>query len=252
MSFYVFWDKGVNYELKKLTNYCYISSKWASIKQSESHNLALFIQKFDQGFYSVFIVDENDEFIAMTTFYTFKKDFPKKNFRRWNNVYIDYSDNEDVLKGETIKWSFATSRREIPILRDRKIVAAGRVGRVSSVLQGQEENFPPIYWELISEETVKDFFGKTKKVLISSKYGNLTGFYERFNNVLDITVYDDYILEQYLLCKFDVLIYGADVWSDEISIEKYPIQQIYCYLLNKQVYHYFKNNDISYFCLVNI
>ena len=171
----------------------------------------------------------------------FSEDFPKKNFRRWSNLYIDYTDNEESLKWEIAKWCFGTSRKEIPILRNGKVVASGKWGRIHKA-----EIFPPIYWDVISDEIAQEFFETKRKILISSKYGNLNGFRERFDKMLDITVYDDSILEKYLSGNFDMLIYGSDVWSNS-SIPKYSAQHLYICLLFEQVKQYLENNDISFY-----
>ena len=117
-------------------------------------------------------------------------------------------------------------------------------------IQGNEETFPPIYWEIINEEVAKEFFGECKKILISSEYGNLAGFRERFKNMLDITVYDDSILEQYLAGEFDMLIYGIGFWFDT-PIIKYNAKQVYATLLAEQVRRYLKNYGVHLILLEN-
>ncbi|MBR1730487.1 MAG: hypothetical protein IJ728_13300 [Selenomonadaceae bacterium] len=241
-----FWDKLVIYALNQMVNFCYISKNFASVKQNESNNLAFYIQKFDQGFHTVSIIDENNNFIECVMRSTFRDDFPKKNFRRWNNLYIDNLENEEQLKFEIAKWCFGTARRELPILINGKITASGRLGKVSSILQDKEEIFPPIYWDIINDESAKEFFGDKKKILISSIYGNLEGFYERFKNMLDITIFDDKILEKYLAGEFDMLIYGAEVWSETPTM-KYLAKDIYTFMLNIQVRRYLESKNISYY-----
>lgn len=244
------WNKLVIYALNQMLNFCYISENWASVKQSDSHNLALFIQKFDQGFHAVSIVDEEDKFVELVVRSTFREDFPKKNFRRWNNLYIDYSDDETAIKWNIANWCFGTSRRELPILRDRKIIAAGRLCKTSTLLQDREEHFPPIYWDMISDNIAEEFFGDQRKILISSEYGNLVGFRERFNKMLDITVYDDSVLEKYLAGEFDVLIYDVDVWGIG-SIIKYSARQIYVNLLSEQIRLYLEKQNINFWLVEN-
>ena len=239
------WNNLAIYVLNKMEKFCYISSEFATIKQNESHNLDLFIQKFDQGFNSVYIVDENENFLVTVLRSKFCEDFPKKNFRRWNNLYIDYSDDEETLKWEIAKWCFGTSRKELPILHNGKVVASGRIEE-STLLKNKTSLFPPIYWEIISDEIIKEFFENKQKILISSKYGNLSGFCERFDKVLDITIYDDSLIEKYLSGEFDMLIYNADVWSNA-SIPKYSAQHLYICLLFEQVKQYLENNNISYY-----
>ena len=112
------WNKLITYVIKQNANFCYISKEYATVKENETNNLALFVQKFDQGFHAVSIVDENDKFISVVLRSTFKQDFPKKNFRRWNNLYIDYSDDEGMMRLEIAKWCFGTARRELPILKN--------------------------------------------------------------------------------------------------------------------------------------
>ena len=242
------WNKLVIYALNQMKNFCYISSEYATVKQSESQNLALFVQKFDQGFHSVYIVDENDNdnFVATVLRSKFREDFPKRNFRRWNNLYINYSDNEEELKFEIAKWCFGTSRKELPMLLDRKVVYSGVKGHASSLQQNKEDIFPPIYWEIIDDDLAKEFFKDQKKVLISSEFGNLNGFRKKFEKMLDITVYDDSVMEKYLSNEFDILIYSSNIWFESKTI-KYDARQLYRGLLNKQLSSYLMNKGVTYY-----
>ena len=241
------WNKLVVYALKQMMRFCHINQHWASIKQNDSHNLALFIQKFDQGYQAVNIVDESDNFLELVVISTFRDDFPQKNFRKWNNLYVNYSDDEETLKWDIVNWCFGTARKEIPIIRNGKIVASGKIGfGTANVHKG--EIFPPVYWDIISDDIAQDFFGDKRKILISSNYGNLNGFRKRFGNMLNITVYDDSLLEKYLSDEFDMLIYGSDVWCETSTI-KYSAQQIYATLLGEQVRRYLEKRNVNFYLL---
>ena len=241
------WNKLILYALKQMTNFCYISQEYAVVNIKDVGNRALFIQNFDKGYYAVSVVDDNNNFIDTVIPSTFNKDFPKKNFVRWKDLYINYVENEDTIKFEIAKWCFGTSRRELPIIKNGKIVSAGRFDKMTisntSTLQVRDTTFPPIYWNLIDDEVAKEFFNKCKKVLISSEYGNLAGFRERFKHIIDITVYDDSLLDKYLSGEFDMLIYGANVWSDNLTI-KYSIRSIYDILLMEVIRRYLINNNV--------
>ena len=141
----------------------------------------------------------------------FSEDFPKKNFRRWSNLYIDYTDNEESLKWEIAKWCFGTSRKEIPILRNGKVVASGKWGRIHKA-----EIFPPIYWDVISDEIAQDFFETQRKILISSHQS--MAILMDFVNVLIkcwilqfmMILYWRNIYQAILICLYMVLMYGVN------------------------------------------
>ncbi|MBR1728794.1 MAG: hypothetical protein IJ728_04650 [Selenomonadaceae bacterium] len=191
-----------------LFNHTYVTKNFASIEVQDARDNAKFIEKFDQGHLSVMITD-NGKFKGLVDRNIFQRNFENRNLAVILDAWIEYSDNEYDLKMKAIEIFKRSILREIPVLKDDQIVSTV----VNSISIGSAKKlnaveFPPLYWNLISDDLAKNLFGD-KKILISSNCGSLSGFKERFDHLAQcIDVYSDDNWISYQNGQYDLFLSG--------------------------------------------
>ena len=170
-------------------NCTYISKNYATVDIEESSDISKFIEKFDQGHTSVSLL-ENGKFKGVVDIHSFRDTLLGKPVRIYSNAYLEYNSNEEVNKTSAVNFFIKTGFREIPLLKNGKIVAvAVNSLTIGAIHKFNEVEFPPVYWNLIGENLGRAFFFG-KKILISSNFGNLIGFKERFANIAKIETFN--------------------------------------------------------------
>lgn len=232
-------------QVKKVLPLVHIGEKWATIQEVDSQNLAMIIQKFDEGYHTVSIVDSEGNFQRLVDKNQFREDFPKKEYRTQKDLHVEYESDEDEMKFKLANLFFATPRCEIPILQDGKIKA---VGRYSSYFDSEgrwdSRQVYNIHWEWIDDSVAKEYFANRKKILISSEKWFLKGFREKFSSCLDIEVYRDDFLDKCIAGEFDILIAGSNVFQ-KLPIEQRQAHQLYCTLLSETVRRWLDKHGVE-------
>lgn len=245
ISVHELWNKLSERKRDNLVKFCYINEKPSIIKEENltAHSL---IQKFDEGAFSVAITDCAGNFIGTVTQSEFRKTFPRKQFYICPELFLNATQDEATIKLLMAKIFLTDETRELPIIQDKKILSSCKIGK-SPLLNNREENFPPVYWDAISDEVAKDFLEGNRRILISSTFGTLKGFCERFKNLADVSVYNE-PTEKFLNEDFDFLIYGADVWENFPFI-KFSARKLYDNLLAEEIRRYLTTHGVEYFYL---
>lgn len=249
ISIFEFWDTAARFWIEKKLSFVLLKDDWASLTEVEADSLDKIIRCFDDGNKSVVVIDEVGTYKSTIISSTFARDFPSRHIARWNNIFAYYQENKKHLRRDVATICFASARRDVPILLEGKVVGMGRLcdSNVEEVMR-EEPFFPKLCWNLIGDDIVREFFAEYKKILISSEGGDLKMFKERFDGLLDITVYSDDILGKYLAGEFDVLICGADVWPGSHAV-KYTVRSLYINLLSREVYDYLASHNVDYYYL---
>ena len=253
MSIHELWAALYNEEIQKLTQQVVISKDVAIVHEKDADNMALLIQKFDAGHDVVAVVNDGGKFTGLACLSTLRAHFPKKHFPKWNNLYLEYTPDEEALKRAVAETCFGSARRELPILQNGEIVATGILSDVAGEdfkERAIKNELLKIDWNIITDEVAKEFFQDRKKVLISSECGFLRGFKERFNHLCQIDVYDDALCDDFLNNKYDLLIYGAELWGETFTF-KYVALNLYIDMLGETVRRYLEKNNVRYY-FVNI
>ena len=242
------WKIFLANEMERIADLTVIDSAWASVTTDEAKFTSRFIQEFDKGYDIVSIVKPNGDFIGLISSSDFRNGLIKSSIDICAEPILNYDDNLAVLKRRFAKLSYETGFTEIPILKNRKIVALGRrCQAVDSVRQRKFTDFPELHWELISDETAQKVFQGRKRILISSTMGDLSGLLSRFQNTFNISVYNDSLWERYMSGYYDLLIYGYPVWLPNATTSQYIARQIYADMLAEEVRSYLEHNGVSYY-----
>ena len=239
------WDKFLAEKIKHLIKFCYIKSEPAIIREEDLSAKKL-IQKFDDNAFSVVITDDQENFVGTVTRNDFINDFPRKNFSARRKLFLNFSKDELKIKISMAKKFLSEGVLELPIVKAGKVLSSCKIAK-TFLLRNCEENFPPIYWETISDEVATDFFKDKRRILISSSFGSLKGFVERFKNLLDIRGFDD-TTPNFSFDEFDFLVYSADVWRN-VHLTKLNVQKLYANLFAEELRRYLAKNGIRYFYL---
>lgn len=245
ISVYELWDKFLAEKIAHLIKFCYINSDPAIIRQEELSAKKL-IQKFDDNAFSVVITDDQENLAGTVTRGDFISDFPRKNFSAHRELFLNFSKDESKIKISMAKKFLSESVLELPIVKNGKVLSSCKIAK-TFLLRNCEENFPPVYWETISDEVAADFFKDKRRILISSTFGSLKGFVERFKNLLDIREFDD-TTPNFSFDEFDFLIHGADVWRS-VHLTKLNVQKLYANLFAEELRRYLAKNGVRYFYL---
>jgi len=139
------------------------------------------------------------------------------------------------------------SRQEIPILKNRKVVAMGQRNALSPQdhTKRNEITVKP-NWEYISDEIVlKTFQGKA--ILLSSYTCELKEFYDKYKLILNIKILNDSMLNDYINCKFDVVITASDIWPEMYQTQNMNIFYLYRHLLTNIVSHWLEAHNVRYY-----
>ena len=245
LSVHELWDKLFKKKIDNLMRFCYVSEEISLIKESDL-SVCKLIQKFDDGAFSVAVVDGEKHFVGTITRDNLRKNFPAKNFEMQSDLFLSAEKDEAEIKRAMAEIFFETGIREIPIVQNRRVLSFCRLGK-TFMLKNREENFPPVYWDAISDDVAKAFLEGKRRILISSTLGSLKGFRERFEILADISVCDE-PAEKLLNEDFDFLVYGADVWENFPTI-KFSAQKLYANLFAEEIRRYFEEHGVEYFYL---
>lgn len=236
------WNRLFVKKIGNLMRFCYVREPPSLIAENELTACKL-IQKFDDGAFSVAVVDEDENFIGTVARETFCRDFPGKSFGVQRNLFLRAEDDETAIRRKTAEIFFETGIREIPLVRDGKVLSSCKIAK-TLLLQNREENFPPVYWDAISDAVVKDFLEGCRRVLISSTRGPLKGFRERFGTLVDVFVFDE-PTETFLNEDFDFLVCGAEVWENFPTIQ-FSAHKLYANLLAEEIRRYLNKSGVTY------
>ena len=245
----MFWYSCVEHWIEKKVSWTLLKTDFASITKSQLNRLDCQIRLFDQGYQSIAVMDENGIYESTLIPSTFLADFPSRHFRSWGNLFVPYQGDSEQVKKRVLAMCFGTARREVPLVANGRVIGVGKLCATNvEGLMKQEPFFPPLHWEIISPRTVETFFGKHRKVLISSEFGDLYGFSKRFADYLDITIFEDAVLDKYLAGEFDVLICGANVWPGNYTL-KYTARELYADMLSWEIANYLQAHRVDYWYL---
>lgn len=238
-------------EIKKHLPVVRIAPKWASIREDQLLGSSRLIEFFDEGYYSVSIVDAEGRFKYVVYLHEFKQSFPKKNYRIHPEMYVESEDDEESLKWKLAEKLVGTEFQEIPILRDGKIVALGRYSfYFDSEGRWLERQVYRYHWDWIDENVAREFFADRRKILISSEQGYLKGFRERFSQWLDITVYEDSVLAKALAGEYDLMICGMDAY-EVLHMGRVVVHQLFTMLLIETVRRWLAERGILLYLFRN-
>lgn len=239
---------------RELLPLIYIDNKWASLKNSELVNHAKLIEKFDEGYHTVSITDDDGNFQKLINQSEFKVEFPGNRHHVWSDISVEYDPDLKKLKQELATEFLKNQKihlREIPIIKNGKIVALGRCEYYCEPNRCfDSKRVFNINWSWIAEDVAREFFSIHKKILISSNCGFLRDFKKTFSSLVDITVYNDTILDKCLSSGYDMIIYDADNF-DNFPGEKWVAHRLYCLLLLETVLRWLKHKNISIYFLSN-
>ena len=199
------------------------------------------MRKFDIGFESIAVVDEKGDFVGTITSKNFHVGYKACVIR---DMFLEYTQDEGLIFEKLSEKFLAENIRELPVIKSSKVIARAHFVK-SPALEFNENNFPPVYWDLISDATALDFFKNTRRILISSEYGALEGFHGRFKNLFDVSIFENYLLTKYLTGYFDTLIYCEDIWTDTAPA-KFKAQKLYAALLNEEIRKYLADSGVHY------
>ena len=113
-------------EIEKHLPIVRIAKEWASLKEDQLADASRLVEQFDKGYYSVSILDAKGKFQSLVCRHEFRKDFPGKGYKFHPELYVEFEEDEEILKRKLARRFIGTDLREIPILKDGKIVALGR------------------------------------------------------------------------------------------------------------------------------
>ena len=234
-------------EIKKILPLVHITNKWAAIKENELQDMSQLIEKFDEGYHTVSIIDSEYNFKCLVDLRIFKEDFPKKDFRIIDDLWVEWNDNEEELKRKIAEMVFADlERKEIPILHNGKIVSLGRFTDYFDMDGNWDSRQVYAFdWDWINEDVAREFFLNRRKLLISSRHGFLKGFIEKFSSWLDITVYEDCLLEECIADHFDLILCGSGYFNS-FSAEKWNAHELFIMLLLETVRRWLAKQGVSF------
>ncbi len=221
-----------------------IDKEWTSIKANQC-DLFECIKRFDEGYKTICVVDNNDNFLSLVCESIFREDLPNINFRKWANLYINYENKTtEALKSDLSKMYMGFNRMDIPILNDKKIIAMGHRNAFT------QKEFVSAFklklnWGYIPQSVIVDLFKKSK-ILLSSYAGVLSNFYDLFHTFLDITILDQISINDYFDSKFDIIIFNSDIWPKLKSTKKLGIRDLYRHLLTNYIHEWLGENNIRY------
>lgn len=237
---------------------CFISSSWASISLEEQDNLPLLVRRFDEGFQSVHVTDNQGHYLGSILRAIFREKFLRGGTSRYHSIYgtSEYSGDEAVDLENVVKQTFETGWKEVPLLRNGKVAANGVVSNVSLMGTGNGtagydkhtllQKYAP-HWEIISDEVAREFLAGRKRIMLSSVAEPwLSGFRERFASLAEIVVYNGRNFNEYLSGEADMLVYGGKVWPIGRA-RLYEVVRLYSDLLAEEMRRYFDKNGISYY-----
>ena len=243
ISIYDLWEKMYSKKLGNMLKFCYFPSDLPYLKENELSVVEL-IRKFDGGAFTVAVTDACGNFVGAVTREDFSRNFPRGKFTVRSDVFLIWSENKSQIKASAVREFLSEGLRELPVVRSGKVISSCRIGN-ELLTRDCEENFPPCYWDMISDAVITEFLEGRKRILISSKLPTLDGFYERFRNFATITVFDD-PTEKFINEEFDFLVYISDVWENFPCLS-FSAQKLYANLLAEEIRRFLDKHSVRYF-----
>ena len=158
------WGTMLTAHIEEMAKRIYIGADFAAVREADAENLPLLIEKFDDGHDAVAIIDGAGNFKSVACLSTLRGHFPKKHFPKWNNLFIEYTPDEEELKRTVMLNFFGTARRELPIVQNGKVVASDRLTDTKDEKMKVINDQPlKIYWDAISDDVAKTIIGENKK-----------------------------------------------------------------------------------------
>lgn len=224
----------------------HVEKDFASINEKNLDNLSEILSKFDDGYPTIAVLDDNENFIGSFTQNAFAWSFPNSNYPLYGELFIPYLDNESdmLLKARDVSAKYGAT--EAPIVKDGKIVASAvKHGGRWGALGKRTKDSPPLHWDLISDEVLQKFFNSGQKIIISSEAGDLRGFKERLSYLAEVAVMSKDNVEDYLTGKFDMFIFDAEIWMPSSTV-KYRAATLYSNLLTEETRLYLERNGVKF------
>lgn len=243
ISIHELWEKLHSKKLGNMLKFCYFPSDLPVLKVNELSTAGI-IRKFDSGAFTVTITDDSGNFAGVITREDFSRNFPRRSVSVCSDIFLRWSENETQIKVSAVEQFLSAGLRELPIVRSEKATSSCRIGN-ELLTRDCEENFPPCYWDMLSDDVIVEFLEDRKHILISSMSPPLEGFYEHFRHFADITVFDDPV-EKFINEDFDFLVYIADVW-DNFPCVKFSAQKLYANLLAEEIRRFLDKHSVRYF-----
>ena len=222
--------------MKDMESRIHISSHVARIQEKDFRKPEKLIRAFDKGHKTVAVENEDGICQGIVMSHHFAQHFPARNYPLWGNLMLPYDEDADRLKHTVAAHMVGTARQGIPLTMDGKAVAMAVLENFTyrDMTERAMQKVQSVHWEYLSEDTVRNFFADKPRVLLSSLTGNLKSFYESFSSMLDLTVYSDDCLEDFLAGDYDVLLYEADLWG-RCRSAKISIRDLYLLLVKREV-----------------
>ena len=243
ISIHELWYKLYSKKLGNMLKFCYFPSDLPVLKENEL-SPAVIIRKFDGGAFTVTVIDESKNFVGVITREDFRHDFPRRNLTVRSDIFLRWSENELQIKASAAEQFLSAGLREIPVIKDKKVMSSCRIGN-ELLTRDCEENFPPCYWDMISDAVITEFLEGRRHILISSMSSPLEGFCERFRKFADITVFDD-PPDKFINDDFDFLVYISNVWENFPCV-KFSAQKLYANLLAEEIRRFLVKHNVRYF-----
>lgn len=215
----------------------HIAQDWAALNVNSC--VIEFIKLFDKGYNSIYLEDDDKNFVATVCRHNFKDDLLQSNFRRWSNLFVEYTSDSQCLNNELISKYVGKAIQDIPIIKDKKVIA--------SCCRKEYDYYPNIQlkWEFISISAVKKYFSN-RKILLSSCTGELKAFYYKFKDFINLELLGDTSLPRYFAGEFDVVINKSDIWCNNKCISL-DIYQLYLDLLGEYVANYLQEKQVDFY-----
>ncbi len=202
-------------KLNPFIDFTYITEKVARIESKNCNDISQIIEKFDQGHQSI-VVEENGIFKGLIDINIFREQFGGQ-ITLLTDAFLPYAEDEEINKKNAAEIFSRSILREIPFLKNNKAVAVAiNIHTVGMPYKLNETEFPPIYWNLINEESMK-VFNFNKKILISSEFGNLKNFKNKFDNDAIIETLNNENLLKYMNGYYDLFIFGSFLYKFSVN-----------------------------------
>lgn len=223
----------------------HIGKQWAVIQEDNINDSAWLIEKFDQGYHTISVVNKEGCFKRLINKNQFKEGVLKKDYRSRDDLYLEHDDDEEKLIWKLAEMFSDTQALEIPILKKGKIIALGRKSPYfDSEGRWDSRHVYNFHWDWIDESVAKEYFAQKKTVLITSENACLKGFKEAFSSWLDIDVYRDDLLRKCLDGGYDLLISCSDLFQG-FPVEQRDAYKLYCILLAETVRRWLQTQGVE-------
>ena len=237
-----------NAQLQEMAQNFIVSDDWAELDIGNIDSFQAIVELFDKGYQSIFF-SENGFFKGSISIAAFRNaprcttDVYKHTFQLEETGIFHSEEAADRLAAARMMKKYPWCE-EFPVIDNNKKIL--QVMSWPCVFDDQRKKdfveLQKVEWQLVSQEVAKNFFGE-KKILISSKNGNMQGFYEAFGDYLDITIFEDLLYNQH---NSEILINASACWSDDYCSEQYLARELYADLLAESIVRYLEKNGVIY------